>query len=398
MYSDVEEHAKKEREQLEIPGPAPNRVCLGLIVKESWGEKVKKVRRGSRSDRKNFFLNVAHKQCTVRSSEQDLTLEFEELAKDDSFILPKGWFKIVDSQHKISLVHPEAWEFDNQRIYTEISMELSTEKNVVYVIKSHGSKLNIVSKLNVDRIIQDLTIKAQAETLLNFVECSKLCLGWRSDLSGLDESIMALLAHKAGVLKSLSDSEILPQNGVFSTNCQLFSQSGTQCSKCTILEKIHRQRKCRKEKRKSLSKYCNKRYLTKEDIQLQLDEEKKLNRKLVHQQEKRERQGTESEDDDNDEEEEDGDDDDDEEEDDGDDNDEDEEGEDGDDDDDEEKEVKEEIDDDEDEEEEDNGDDNDDDEEEEDDSDDNDDEEKEMKEEIDDHVSPDDSDAVEEKD
>ena len=87
-----------------------------------------------------------------------MTHEFQELVKDDSLVLPKGWFKIVDRQSKVSFVRPERWEFDNQRIYTEIVMELSMEQNVTYLIKSHGSELNL-NHLNIERVIQDLPFK-----------------------------------------------------------------------------------------------------------------------------------------------------------------------------------------------------------------------------------------------
>ena len=83
---------------------------------------MKRVKLGSRGGCKAFFLNVARKQNQVRTS-ADLKLEFEDMAKDNSPMLLNRWFKIVDNENKISLVYPKSWKFENQQIYTEISIE-----------------------------------------------------------------------------------------------------------------------------------------------------------------------------------------------------------------------------------------------------------------------------------
>ena len=242
--SDVLEHAEQEREKLEIAVPLTAQT-LGLTVRDTWGEKVKKVKRGPRLNQKYCFMNVARKQYQERHSDPDLTHEFQELVKDDSLILPKGWFKIVDRPSKVSFVRPETWEFDNRRIYTEIGMELSMKQSVTYLIKSHGSELNL-NHLNIERVIQDLPVKTQAETIIKFVENSKMCSGYR--LSG-DGTIIAMALHRAGIFRSLSNDEILPQSGAFSSKCKLFhSYAGAQCSKCSNLGRADKQRKQRKEK------------------------------------------------------------------------------------------------------------------------------------------------------
>ena len=286
---DIIEHAARERESLQI-ATALNPFSLGFTVKDIWSGKVKKVRKGPRLDQKRSLLNVACKRYQGRSSDVDMTHKFEELAKDDSFT-PKGWFKIVDSQNKVSFVRPGRWEFDNQRIYTEIAMELSPEKKVTCCIKSHGNVITLAD-LNVERILQDLPVKMQAETVIQFVEGSQMCLGYRLPEDG---SITTLSPHKAGILKSLSDDKILPQKGAFSLKCQLFCYSaGMECPLCTNLKKADMTRKRRKNRRKSIHSHCNKRYLTKEEIQQQLKEERTMKNKYL--QEKLEMQSSDSED------------------------------------------------------------------------------------------------------
>ena len=287
---DVVEHSEKERESLEIAVPLTS-LSLALIVRDTWGEKIKKARRGPRNNQKLCFLNVAHKRYQARPSDPDLTQEFHELIQNDSLILPKSWFKIVDRQNRVSFVRPETWEFDNQRIYTEIVIELSMEQRVTYLIKSHGCELNL-NHLNIEKVMQDLPIKTQAEAIIKYAENLKMCSGYR--LSG-DSAIIAMVPHRAGIFRSLSN-EILTENGAFSSKCQLFHYAGGRCPKCCMLGKIDKKRKQRKEEQQSIHRHCNKRFLTKEEIQLQLKEEKKLKKKNLE--EKGKCEFSESEDDD----------------------------------------------------------------------------------------------------
>ena len=170
-FKDIIEHSEKDSKSLEIAEPLTSR-SLALVVRDTWGEKVKRGKRGPRDNVKRCFVNVAHKQNPARASDPDLNQEFQELVQDVSLILPKGCFKMVDRQNRISFVRPEKWEFDNQRVYTEIVIELSMEQNVTYLIKSHGSELNL-GNLNIEKVIQDLPIKEQAETIIKFAETYK---------------------------------------------------------------------------------------------------------------------------------------------------------------------------------------------------------------------------------
>ena len=275
QLSDVLEYAEKEKERFEI-GTYLTGVSFGIILSDIWGNKVKRVRRGPRSDRKWCYLNITHEQNQVQSCDDDLRLGFKEIAKND-FSLPNGWFKIVDNQNKISLVRPESCEFENQRIYTELSMELSAEREFICIIKSHGNEVSL-GDLKFQNIFADLPVQGQAKLLLKFLETSSICLGCRV----LGDTVVTLVQHKAGLFKSLTEPEILPQNGAFSSKCKLIPCVGKQiCAECSNLKRTEQKRRVRREKRTSIHKLCNTRYLTKEEILLQLKEERKLNKKLL---------------------------------------------------------------------------------------------------------------------
>lgn len=227
----------------------------------------------------------------MQPPDYDVTNDFQQLAKNDTFQLPIGWYKVVDNPCRISFVHPEPLEFGNQRIYKEIVMELSPEKNVSFIVKSHSCELHL-STLNVERIVKYLTVSEKTEVVLDFVNTSKLCLGC---ILPEDDSIRSLIPHQTGVLKTLNNSEVPTQNRAFSSKCQLFvCYAGKQCSKCSGVSRTYKRRKGRRETGESFHKHCNKRYLTKDEIFQQLQEQRKLNRK--HDQEKEDDQSSGSED------------------------------------------------------------------------------------------------------
>ena len=287
--SDLLEYAEKEKERFEISSHL-SRVFLGVILSDMWGDKVKRARRGPRGDQKWYYLNITHKQNQAQSYDDDLSVGFKEIAKDN-FTLPSGWFKIVDNQRKISLVHPESCEFENQRIYTEISMELSAEKKFICVIKSHGNEVSL-EDLKFQIFFEDLPVQGRAKLLLEFLESSSICLGCRVH----GDTVITLERHKAGLFQSLTEPEMLPQNGAFSSKCKLIPCVSKEiCTECSHLKNTYQQRRKRIEKRTSINKHCNIRYLTKEEIILQLKEERKLNKKLL--QEQQESSASESEDD-----------------------------------------------------------------------------------------------------
>ncbi|XP_044179618.1 uncharacterized protein LOC122961098 [Acropora millepora] len=61
----------------------------------------------------------------------------------------------------------------------------------------------------------------------------------------------------------------------FSAKCKIFVVSGAFCSECNYLSKLHNRKTQRQEKRMGICRNCNKRYLTKGDVVLQLNRERK---------------------------------------------------------------------------------------------------------------------------
>lgn len=266
---DILESALREKERFGSSTPLKLHI-MGRIVSDIWDDKVKRVRRGPRGDQKTHYMNITLKQNQVRSVDCDLELGFEEMAKDN-YVLPKGWFKVVDNPKKISLIRPGTWEFEKRRILTEISMELCSEKGVKCVIKSHGNEVSL-EDLKLQKICEDLSVTAQAKLIIELLENSYTCLG-----CCFEEDMISMVPHRVGLFRSLTDPDALPKNCAFSFKCKLISPTAHQpCAPCSYLKRLGERRKERREKRPSISKLCNKRYLTKEEIELQLREEQKM--------------------------------------------------------------------------------------------------------------------------
>ena len=274
--SDIIDHSEHDKENLKMSWSPLSYNSLGAIVKNTWGEKVKRTRKGPRINRQNCFLNLIRKASRRRSS--DVAGKFAEMVKNPSQHLPTGWSQIVDSDTKISFSRFEKWEFESQRVCTELSMELLTEKDlqsVQYVIKSHGSEVE-VNDLNVGTIIANLPLEEQVSSILHFLNTSVMCTGF----SLSDNDVIAMMPHKVGIFKyvSSSDTTSTQEKTVFSQKCQLISSAGTQCSSCRHLKNVDKRRKKRKQERNSIHNKCNKRYLNKEEVNAQLREAQKIQR------------------------------------------------------------------------------------------------------------------------
>ena len=59
-----------------------SKITLGEIIKDLWGERVKHVKRGPRSDRKSAFLNIRRSEGGIRKS---LGFALEEI------LIPQTW-------------------------------------------------------------------------------------------------------------------------------------------------------------------------------------------------------------------------------------------------------------------------------------------------------------------
>ena len=111
-----------------------NSVTLGKIVNDIWGEKVKRVRRGPRTQRKAFYQNLKIRE--IIASPPETFSHFME--KVNGLKFKDGW-STVCGNNKLSFVRLESWSFRNQRGSTEVCIEqISSLPGLRYSISSHG--------------------------------------------------------------------------------------------------------------------------------------------------------------------------------------------------------------------------------------------------------------------
>ena len=86
-----------------------------------------------------------------------------------------------------------------------------------------------------------------------------------------------MVPHRTGVLESMTDG--LQGKKVFAQNCLVLTSSlSNTCQNCLRVQSADK--KCRKRKANNeiLSPYCNKRFLTKEEVEYQLKREQMAKR------------------------------------------------------------------------------------------------------------------------
>ena len=120
----------------------PGRVYLGLKIKQSLNGRL---------------ITLSRYGFEMSSKPQKRTLADRE---SEDIQLPEGWVKIVDRANKVSFLRHEKWSFKNQRVTTELSMQMKDSNELSYTISSHGCQIDIGKDLNTVNL-QDCPLQEQ---------------------------------------------------------------------------------------------------------------------------------------------------------------------------------------------------------------------------------------------
>ena len=168
----------------------------------------------------------------------------------------------------VSFVHPEKWEFSNVTAVTEVVMsKTANSANAFITIKAHGCQkdLSDVHSLSV------LSVQGQVSLALEYIQKSSFCNGFALPKG---ESIKAFVPYVSGLYNDLSNDGQDNINLVFTVKYKIFGVPGACCSECNKLFKIQNVKRQRKERSISIKPKCNKWYLSKEEVVLQLKQER----------------------------------------------------------------------------------------------------------------------------
>ena len=231
---------------------------LGRLVKDIWEGKVMTVRRGSRGNVERYYMNLTRKGN-----------------KTENHQLPEGWSCIVESDKRMTLVRLENFLMNKQRATTELIMDDLNEEICRCKVRANGVQRDLESDLGFafQSTFNSMNPEQRMVTIVTLVDKSVLRKGYKL---ASDEEATTNLPH-------LSANE-REEKRVFSQGCLIFSNSdaGRQCTSCKYVMKVDRKKKMRKETRGDvINPKCNRKWLAKEDIERQLDYQRKEQRKAL---------------------------------------------------------------------------------------------------------------------
>lgn len=255
-----------------------NSVMLGKIVKEIWGETVKVVRRGPRTNRRSVYLNLRRREDVTYLPNRET---FEQFRKT-GMVLDGGWTKISDNPNIVSFIRCESWYFNNQRVSVEVGV---TEINctIRYTLISHGCKMDLANIMDIESL-QQYPLTVRNKLILAFIDNGHLCRG-----AAIEDGESTALPHTIGNYVDCRGADEGASNNnveetrIFSEKCLIICVNGICCVNCKKVKHLCTRAKRRKLERDTIHPHTNKRYLAKSEVLHQIAYRKKgvlLERKI----------------------------------------------------------------------------------------------------------------------
>ena len=171
-----------------------------------------------------------------------------------------------DNANTISFVRLEKWSLDNRRVSTTVAVS-QTDNNTFITIRTHGCETEVPNV-----VLGSMPLAKQIGAVFHHIDNSSFCGGF---CLSEGESLLALADCVKGSYRDLSAESVEQQQVVyFSSSCKIFSSRDGRCSKCKNLLRSHNLKRQRKEKRTSIHPHCNRRYLTRGELNVLLQNER----------------------------------------------------------------------------------------------------------------------------
>ena len=133
----------------------------------------------------------------------------------------------------------------------------------------HECSVDLKKDLGVEQLFNKMLFDRQISLAIQFIENLNVCLGFPLRES---ERVMTMVPHRTGVLESMTDG--LQGKKVFAQNCLVLTSSPSNtCQNCLRVQSADKKCRKREANNETLSPYCNKRFLTKEEGEYQLKRE-----------------------------------------------------------------------------------------------------------------------------
>ena len=235
-----------------------SRTSLGWIVKELFGDHVSMVQRGPRENRQRAYPNLQRRN--------EVREHYRTVADFVARNVPNSWHVIDDGTDQLSIIRH--WEFNEQRGTVEFRVMNKKAEELSLQVKAHGCSVNLKKDLGLKRILNSMPMEKQIVLAIKFIESSSLCFGFQVEQG---ENVMTLLPS---YLRSLiKNNEAKECQRIFAENCLVLATSTEICPNCARVLKVDKNRRKRKAEQTLIHPFCNKRFLSKQEVECQLKAE-----------------------------------------------------------------------------------------------------------------------------
>lgn len=261
FLNEIIQHSGQEKENF---NKDLTRCTLGCLIKDTFAEKVRLVQRGPRGNKQHVHLNL---QRIQKSHAEVFSSSGSLCSIVPSLKLPSGWHFIKDGSDQVSFIRHEIWEFSKQRGTTELRVNQNSPSKIMLQVKSHGCSVDFKKDLGLERLFKNVSFERQILLAIKFIKHSNLCFGFPLNDS---ERVMSMLPHLTGGFESMSEGPKECKR-VLAQNCLvLMSGPSKICHSCSRLHTVDSNRRKRKANQTTVSPACNKRFMTKEEVEYQL--------------------------------------------------------------------------------------------------------------------------------
>jgi len=261
---DVVAEGEKINEKVDLPASSP---FFGRLIKQIWGDKVRLMKRGPRKQRQNYYVGLTRKPPTSLNDSIDENQQFSQLKT--------GWHLVSDQEGHFTFARYESWSFCNQRVVIEVRFVKEVESYSI-LLTSRGCQIDLTAVSRLECLKQS-PIRKMIESILTVIDTSTLCRG----VPITEEEVLHVFTtnpFKSGLYSDLSSNKTTEtiEHRAFSVNCAILSSAGQCCCNCKNLHSVEKRRLKRKlENNGEISRFTNKRYLSKEYVTKQLQLERK---------------------------------------------------------------------------------------------------------------------------
>lgn len=272
---DIYDHVEREKENILVDDGDVSIRVIARALKELWlnsGVVLTSQRRRSKGGvRERGFVNLKRNSVSPTEASQPGVIEMCDLPS----ITYDGWQSAVNSDSSVSFLRVESLLYDGHRVATEVNFQYNEERELTVWLKLNERTVTLNDFTGFKFALRKRKLLDNVHFVLNFVEKSSFCLGFKSDLCA-DTPISPELYIKHEVQDLREELEI-SEVRIFSSGCLVLRNNamGDSCVNCAQANYQLGRIKGRRESTGVPNPKCNNRYLSRAEILSRLKQEKK---------------------------------------------------------------------------------------------------------------------------